>query len=154
MNQHNNPAFNTLIKLSQHSVDQAQNNLGRLINERHQAGQQLAMLEGYRQDYTARLNNVGQTGMTASNYHNFSRFLATLDNAIMQQTNVMTQLDHKIQTSTKHWRHEQQRLLSYETLQTRRLQEHNAVANRREQIITDELSANIHRRSLTGQGLQ
>ncbi len=154
MNDHKQASFNTLIELTQRSVDEAGAQLGKLVQERRNADQQLDMLKEYRQDYANRLNNAGQTGITASNYHNFTRFLATLDDAIMQQTRLMTHMDHNISVSKENWRSQQQRLHSYETLQTRRKQQHIALENRREQRLSDELSAAMHRRSSSDRGLQ
>lgn len=154
MNDHRQASFNTLIELTQKNVDEAGAQLGKLVQERRNAGQQLDMLKEYRQDYANRLNSAGQTGITASNYHNFTRFLATLDDAIVQQTRLMTHMDHNISVSKENWRSQQQRLHSYETLQTRRIQQHIALENRREQRLTDELSAAMHRRSSSDRGLQ
>lgn len=145
-------SFDTLISLTQNRVDEAGGRLGKLMSERNNAQQQLEMLKEYRKDYADRLNQAGQTGITASNYHNFTRFLATLDEAILQQTKVMTHMDHNISVSKEHWCSEQRRLHSYETLKTRRVQQHIADENRREQLVTDELSAAIHRRNSTDRG--
>lgn len=154
MNDHKQASFKTLIELTQNNVDEASIQLGKLIAERRNAAQQLDVLKEYRQDYANRLNNAGQSGMTASNYHNFTRFLATLDEAILQQTRVMTHMDYNISVSKENWRSKQQRLHSYETLQTRRNQQRTTFENRREQLISDELSAAIHRRSSSDRGLQ
>lgn len=154
MNDHKQASFNTLIELTQNRVDDAGSQLGKLISERRSAAQQLDVLKEYRQDYANRLNTAGQTGMTASNYHNFTRFLATLDDAIVQQTRLMSHMDHNINVSKENWRSQQQRLHSYETLNTRRNQQRIAFENRREQRLSDELSAAIHRRSSSDRGLQ
>lgn len=147
-------SFDILVELTQNDVDEASAELGKLIGERRNAAQQLDVLREYRQDYANRLNQAGQTGITASNYHNFTRFLATLDEAIVQQTRVMTHMDHNISVSKENWRSKQQRLHSYETLQTRRQQQRAAIESRREQRLTDELSAALHRRASLDRGLQ
>lgn len=154
MNDKKHASFNTLIELSKKRVDSAGTQLGQLVNEQRNAENQLDVLKEYREDYASRLTGAGQNGITASNYRNFTRFLATLDDAIVQQTRVMMHLDHNISVSKENWRSEQQRLHSYETLKTRRVQKHMAIENRREQIMSDELSAAIHRRSLPVRGLQ
>ncbi len=110
MTDHKKASFNVLIDLTQDDVDKASAQLGKLITERGNAAQQLDVLKEYRQDYANRLNNAGQSGITASNYHNFTRFLATLDEAIVQQTRVMSHMDHNISVSKENWRSKQQRL--------------------------------------------
>ena len=154
MNDNKHATFNTLIELSKNRVDTAGNELGHLISKQRSAQQQLNVLKEYRQDYAMRLTGAGQNGITASNYRNFTRFLATLDDAIVQQTRVMMHLDHNVSVSKESWRSEQQRLHSYETLQTRRVQQRMTNENRREQIASDELSASIHRRSIPNRGMQ
>lgn len=154
MTDHKHASFGILIELTQNDVDEASAQLGTLISERNNAATQLDVLKEYRQDYANRLNSAGQTGITASNYHNFTRFLATLDEAIVQQTRVMAHMDHNISVSKEHWRGKQQRLHSYETLQTRRHQQHMAIQHRHEQRLSDEMSATIHRRLSSDRGLQ
>lgn len=154
MNNHKQASLHTLIELTQNRADHAGAQLGRLTTERRSAAQQLAILEEYREDYANRLNNSSQSGMTASNYHNFTCFLATLDDAILQQNRVMSHMDHNIHASKEHWRSTQQRLLSYETLQKRRDQQRVAHENRREQLLSDELSATMCRRSSPDRGPQ
>src|SRR5690625_2617258 len=139
MTDHKLKSFDTLINLTQNRVDEAGGKLGKLMSERNNAARQLEMLKEYRKDYADRLNQAGGSGITASNYHNFTRFLATLDEAILQQTKIMVHLDHDISISKEHWRGEQRRLHSYETLKSRREQQHLAYQNRREQILTAEL---------------
>ena len=147
-------SFEVLIEMTQNAVNEAGAQLGQLMNERRTAAQQLDVLKEYREDYANRLNQAGQTGITASNYHNFTRFLATLDEAIVQQTKVMTHMDHTISVSRENWRSEQQRLHSYETLQIRRQQQRATLESQREQRLTDELSAAMHRRASLDRGLQ
>lgn len=152
MTDHKQSSFNMLVDLTRDQTDKAGGKLNQLVTERRGAEQQLAMLKEYRQDYADRLNHAGQTGITASNYHNFTRFLATLDQAILQQTKIMAHLDHNIDVSTDHWRTARRRLHSYETLQTRQRQHDLAVENRREQLACDEMSATMHRRAHSGRG--
>lgn len=154
MTDHKRASFNTLIDLTRERVDKAGSTLGKLIVERRGAEQQLNMLKEYRQDYAGRLADAGQNGITAANYHNFTRFLATLDEAILQQTRVMTHLDRSIDAGKENWRTVQRRLHSYETLQTRQKQQQTAIETRREQLMTDELSAAIYRRAHSDRGLQ
>jgi len=154
MNDNKHASFNMLIELSKNRVDTAGNQLGHLVRKYRAAEHQLNVLKEYRQDYATRLTGAGQNGITASNYRNFTRFLETLNDAIVQQTRVMMHLDQNISVSKENWRREQQRLHSYETLQTRRARQHMAIENRREQIVSDELSAAIHRRSYPDRGLQ
>lgn len=146
-------SFDRLIDLARDQADDAATRLNGWATERRNAQQQLDMLKDYRQDYAKRLNGAGHHGMTASNYHNFTRFLATLDEAIVQQTKVMAHLDHHLELSQEDWRATRRRLNSYEALQDRRQRQHRDMENRREQRATDELSAMMHRRRPTRPGI-
>lgn len=145
-------SLDVLIDLTKDQTDQAATKLSKVVAEKNNATTQLDMLRDYREDYANRLNGAGKNGITASNYHNFTRFLATLDEAILQQTRIITHLDYNIQICTNDWRQKQRKLHSYETLQTRQKQQMLAIENRQEQITTDELSATVHRRRQQNQG--
>lgn len=144
--------LDVLIDLTKDQTDKAATKLSKAVAEKNNADKQLDMLRDYRQDYADRLNGAGKNGITASNYHNFTRFLDTLDEAILQQTRIITHLDYNIQVCTDDWRKKQRKLHSYETLQTRQKQQQLAIENRQEQIATDEMSAIVHRRRRQNQG--
>lgn len=148
-NNHRQRPLNLLVDLTRDQTNEAGKQLGQLVSDRNGAAHQLDMLKNYRDDYAKRLHDAGQTGMTASNYRNFTRFLDTLDDAIMQQNKLMDHLDHNIDVSKDAWRASQRRLHSYETLQTRQRQQHIQDEARREQLATDEVSTlAYHRRRL------
>lgn len=145
--------LNLLIDLTRDQTSEAGKQLGKLVSEKHNASQQLDMLKNYRADYVERLNHAGQTGMTASNYRNFTRFLDTLDEAIVQQNKLMDHIDHNIDVSKDAWQASQRRLHSYETLQTRQQRQYQQAEARREQLTTDELSALVYHRRRPDRGL-
>lgn len=145
--------LNLLVDLTREQTNEAGRQLNKLVNERQGASQQLDTLKNYRQDYVERLNQAGQTGMTASNYRNFTRFLDTLDEAIVQQNKLMDHLDHHIDVSKDTWQASQRRLHSYETLQMRQHKQHLQAEARREQLTTDELSTQLYHRRRSNRGL-
>ena len=140
-------SLDTLIELAQENADEAGKQLQLLSTERKNAEDQLKMLLEYRQDYAARLQAATESGLSASNYHNFRQFIATLDEAISQQNRVVAHIDLKIEAGKKHWYAEKRRLSSFETLQARKKQQQRVVDNRNEQRANDEISANIFRRT-------
>src|SRR5690554_3109455 len=139
-------ALPTLIDLAKNGADEAGKQLQLLTNERSNAQTQLSTLQVYRQDYAERLQKATESGLSASNYHNFRQFIATLDEAISQQNKVVAQIDSKLESGRQHWYSEKRRLNSYETLQTRQTQQQLARENRAEQLVSDELSATMYRR--------
>lgn len=135
-------SLDTLIGLTKNNAETANQRLQGLMRDRQEAELQLATLKNYRQDYAVRLQKATEIGMSASNYHNFRQFIATLDQAILQQNNVVAQLELKLQNGRKHWYDEKRRLSSYETLLARRSRYESARDNRNEQLASDEFSAN------------
>lgn len=136
----------TLIDLAKDSADQAGRQLQQLMAERNNAATQLSTLQVYRQDYAERLQKATKSGLSASNYHNFRQFIATLDDAIAQQNRVVAQIESKLETGRQHWYAEKRRLKSYEALQAREARHQLLRENRVEQLASDEISATMYRR--------
>lgn len=141
-----NASMKTLIHLAENEVDQHSDSLQRLNNERTQASTQLSTLQQYRLDYSDRLLQASQSGVTMSNYHNFYRFIGTLDQAITQQNSLLELLEVKITQQQQQWLAAKQRLNAYQTLQERRDQQHAERLTRLEQRENDELSAAMYYR--------
>ena len=135
-----------LIEMATEQLQQQQQQLQRLNSERNQATTQLSALQQYRYDYSERLQQTSQQGLTVSNYHNFYRFIGTLDQAIEQQNTVLGQLDRKVSQQQQNWLSAKQRLNAYQALQDRRDNEHAQQLMRAEQRQNDELSAAMHYR--------
>ncbi|HUH39407.1 MAG TPA: flagellar export protein FliJ [Castellaniella sp.] len=136
-----------LIELSQTRVDEAGRALAELSTQRRHAQGQLDTLDTYRMDYTKRLQTTTQDGVSASNYHNFRRFIATLDEAISQQNSIIAQIDTRLDTGRQQWYAEKRRLSSYEALKARQDRQAQTREQRREQRFSDELSAGMVRRT-------
>ena len=141
-----NSSMKTLIALAQEDLDNQTQRLQRLNTDKTNAQNQLVALQQYREDYSNRLLQSSQTGVSVANYHNFYRFIGTLDQAISQQNSLIAQLDAKIKTQQQHWLAAKQRLNAYQTLQERRDSEQAQRALRQEQRQNDEISAAMHYR--------
>lgn len=140
-------ALPILIDLSKNSADQAAKELQELAQARTQADSQLEMLQSYRQDYVLRMQQAGSTGLSASNYHNFRRFISTLDDAIALQNKSIKQLEIKLDGQRQNWLQEKRRLNSYETLRERYHSQQRIIDNRNEQRRNDEASINLYHRA-------
>jgi flagellar FliJ protein len=136
----------TLIDLAKDGVDTAGKLLRQLTVERSNAEQQLTMLQTYRQDYAEPQQKATESGLSASTYHNFRQFIATLDEAISQQNRVVAQISSKLEAGRQQWHAEKRRLSSYEALQAREARQQAVRDNRTEQIASDEISATMYRR--------
>ncbi len=139
-------SMKTLIDLAENDINQQTQRLQRLNADKVGADNQLAALKQYREDYSNRLLQSSQAGVSMANYHNFYRFIGTLDQAITQQNSLIEQLNVKIQEQQQHWFAAKQRLNAYQTLQERRDYEQAQHLLRQEQRTNDELSAAMHYR--------
>lgn len=136
----------TLIDLTQTRVDDAARQLQAVTASRDGAKQQLDMLHVYRQDYLERFEKASAEGMSTVNYHNFRQFIATLDEAISQQNNIVDQYDLKLKQTQELWFDQKRQLNSYETLLSRQEHELQLLNNRKEQKLNDEMSMQQFRR--------
>ena len=136
-----------LIDLAKENADSTGRKLQLLMSERSNAENQLSTLQVYRLDYADRLQKATENGLSASNYHNFRQFIATLDEAISQQNRVVAQIDGRMENQRQQWYAEKRRLNSFEALQGRELRQQVQRDNRNEQLASDEISANIYRRA-------
>ncbi|NLJ63617.1 MAG: flagellar export protein FliJ [Alcaligenaceae bacterium] len=141
-----NTSLKSLIDLAENNIEQQTQRLQKLNGERQQADQQLNALRQYREDYSNRLLQASQNGVSMSNYHNFYRFIGTLDQAITQQNSLLEHIDQKIAAQQQQWFAAKQRLNAYQALQDRRDTEQAQHRQRQEQRINDELSAAMHYR--------
>jgi flagellar FliJ protein len=85
-------------------------------------------------------------GMTASNYANFTLFIATLDNAIMQQNRVLSEQKSNMAACRRQWRGRHGRLKALEALAARLAQARVLRRNKAEQRADEELSSIQHSR--------
>lgn len=136
-----NTAFLRLIEVAEDQLDRQTKTLQQINQAQQNAQLQLSTLHQYREDYTLRLQQTSQSGVSMANYHNFYRFIGTLDQAISQQNGVVAQLEEKAAQQQQHWLEAKQRLNAYQTLQQRRDNEVLEQRARQEQRLNDELSA-------------
>ena len=141
--------MHTLIDLTKNQADEAARQLQTITASRNSAQEQLSTLHVYRQDYVDRFEKASAEGMSAANYHNFRQFIATLDEAISQQNNIVAQLEQKLELGTQRWFDQKRQLTSYETLLSRQELEHQRQINRKEQLLNDEMSIHQFRRHQT-----
>ena len=139
--------MNLLIDVANEAVDAAARSMQQAAKERDNAKEQLELLHSYRLDYAQRLLQSGEGGLTATNYLNFQRFLATLDDAISQQNSIVAHSESRLETGRKQWYEEKRRLGAFETLQSRQIQQLAAKEARREQRASDEIAATLYRRN-------
>ncbi len=140
-----------LLDLAREKTDDATRRLGQLNVAKLNADKQLNMLYEYRQDYLLRLQNAMVNGMSASDCHNYQRFINTLDDAIGQQNTAVVQADHQLESGRQQWQQEKRKLNSFDALAQREKRAQTLVEGRREQHLNDEYAARLVRRQLSPQ---
>jgi len=141
--------LNILSDLARDDTDAAARELGRLQGVRTQAERQLDALRQYRDEYRARMQATAAQGMSAGRWRDFAAFLASLDDAIRQQTAALARADAELQAGRADWQHHKRRTHAFDTLIARADARQQQVLQRREQRASDEHAARLVRRNAT-----
>lgn len=128
----------TLIELAENDVENAAKNLGRSIQARDAANEQLNLLHQYRNDYVNRFQSNAQKGLNVTQFINFQGFINKLDQAIEGQKKVLADAEYKINIAKKNWQECEKKRLSYQTLVDRNAAAELKKENKRDQKQTDE----------------
>jgi flagellar FliJ protein len=138
----------TLRDLAQDAVEQATQQLGQVRKAQQAAELQLSMLLNYQDEYRQKLNNQLSGGMESSNWQNYQQFIGTLEQAITQHRQQLTQWGQKVESAVKHWQDKQQRLNAFETLHTRAQSAELQLENKRDQKLMDEFAQRSAQRNI------
>ncbi|CAI2516780.1 flagellar export protein FliJ [Serratia liquefaciens] len=138
----------TLRDLAQDAVEQATRQLGQVRQAQQAAEQQLSMLLNYQDEYRQKLNNQLSGGMESSNWQNYQQFIGTLEQAIAQHRQQLTQWGEKVDHAMKQWQDKQQRLNAFETLHTRAQSAELQLENKRDQKLMDEFAQRSAQRNI------
>jgi flagellar FliJ protein len=135
------PPWDRLKELAEKKRDAQAQRLGALTRERDEARQRLAMLVTYRTEYQSRLSEASSQGIDLTRLRNYQAFLAQLERAIAQQTDVVAQADRDVDGARAQWTHERQRVESFNALDERHHTSAARSEQRRAQKLTDEWAA-------------
>ena len=134
------------MELTRKQADTAAAALAGLRAKEQGAQQTLQMLESCRLEYRERLAQSGQSGIANAHWENYQSFLAKIDRAIDQQSNVLAQCRVQTLASLKEWQKAQVKLKSFDVLFERHRRGEAAREDRREQRDQDERSSASHQR--------
>lgn len=133
-----------LLEHTRHRMDAAERTLKLLKQKEDEARQKLAELEGFRQEYQARLAATSAGGMHIQLMRDYHAFLAKIEQAIRHQVTVVEEAHARWQTAHRQWLAERQKVKAYETLAQRHHKRETLRAERQEQRLTDEHAARLH----------
>jgi flagellar FliJ protein len=134
----------TLLDLSQLHLEKATRELGELIAGEHQASTRYALLVRYRDEYHSRFLLAAENGLGLSEWSNYTRFIARIDDAIVTAAQSVAQTQQRTLAGQQDWMGKQGRVKAFSTLADR----HQAVLageeQRAEQKASDEFGARSH----------
>ncbi|MBV4397664.1 flagellar export protein FliJ [Advenella alkanexedens] len=141
---HNSDSFETLHGLAVQKMDDRARVVAQTEANITQSTKQLEMLEQYRLDYIARLQNRLQEGMSSAQCVNFQKFISTLEEALGQQRVIIAQLEKQVEKEREAWFEARREVNSMQALIDRKKQEQLKIANRQEQKMNDEFAARAY----------
>ena len=133
-------ALATLKDLAEKEVDDAALLLGEMRRGFQQAEEQLTMLLDYQNEYRSNLNNDMSQGMASNRWINDQQFIQTLEKAVEQHRQQLTQWTQKVDMALNSWRQKKQRLQAWQTLQDRQNAAALLAENRLDQKKMDEFA--------------
>ncbi|POP47993.1 flagellar biosynthesis chaperone FliJ [Superficieibacter electus] len=135
-----NSALATLKDLAEKDVDTAALRLGEMRRGCQQAQEQLQMLMNYQDEYQSSLNNDMSRGIGSQRWQNYQQFIQTLEKAIDQHRQQLTQWHQKVDQALGVWREKKQRLQAWQTLSDRQASAALLAENRLDQKRMDEFA--------------
>lgn len=131
----------TVLELMQERSDDATRHLAHLIANEKDAKAKLNLLLGYRDEYAGRFREAAQNGLTQRGWQNFQHFLARLDEAILQQREIVAQRARNTADGQVNWQAQRKKLKAFDTLSERHFANELARETKREQKLQDEFAA-------------
>ncbi|POT59445.1 flagellar biosynthesis chaperone FliJ [Citrobacter amalonaticus] len=133
-------ALATLKDLAEKEVDDAALLLGEMRRGFQQAEEQLKMLIEYQNEYRTNLNTDMSQGIASNRWLNYQQFIQTLEKAVEQHRQQLTQWTQKVDVALNGWREKKQRLQAWQTLQDRQSAAALLAENRLDQKKMDEFA--------------
>lgn len=134
-------ALETLIDLAHKETDEAAKRLAAALRSGEEAGEKLALLTQYRDDYNARCHTELANGLSTTQFHNYQVFMQKLDHAIAGQQKVVDAAQRQIAAARAAWQACEQKKMSFVTLADRAKKEETRRELWRDQKQNDEHAA-------------
>jgi flagellar FliJ protein len=135
------PPWERLKEAAEKRRDVHAQHLSAATRERDEAQKRLEMLIAYRTDYQTRLSQASSQGIDLHALRNYQSFLAQLERAIAQQTELLGQAEHRVHGAKAQWSTERARVDSFQALDDRHVESAARQEARRAQKLTDEWAA-------------
>lgn len=109
------------------------------------ARSKLEQVDGFRNEYRARLANSAQTGMSIGQWRDYQLFLAKLDGAANQQIFEVERLAQEYERRKNEWQECEKKVKAFEALRDRHNQAELRKEGQMEQKLSDEFNSRLGR---------
>lgn len=130
-----------VLKLAQDAEEQAALLLKSAQLDCQKRQNQLNALNHYRLDYMKQMQSWQGQAISASNYHQFHRFIRQIDDAIAQQNRVVADGEVQKNYRQQHWLDKQKKRKAVELLLANKANKRQAAELKYEQKLTDEFAS-------------
>lgn len=134
-------ALQTVLDLMQSRSDAATQRLAHLIAAEQSEKGKHALLQQYRDEYSARFRQAAQDGLPQPQWRNFQQFLNRLDEALEQQALVVRRQETQTAAGQAEWQQQQVKLKAFDALAARHHAKEARNETRLEQKVQDEHAA-------------
>lgn len=133
--------FALLLTLSREQREDAARIMQSAAAKAEMARQKLVQVNGYRDEYRARLTQSGQGGMTVTQWRDYQIFLARLDEAATQQQGEVERLQRDYDRHKAAWQECEKKVKAFEKLEDRHNVDEIKRESRQEQKLVDEFNS-------------
>lgn len=130
-----------LIELARLRSDTAARSLSVSRTREQTESSKLKLLEGYRAEYCARLDQALRKGLDQGAWDNYRQFILKIDTAFRQQRELLDQSRKQVEQCRSDWQAANGKVKSFDTLDQRRQSAERVTDRRREQREQDEFAS-------------
>ena len=127
-----------LLDLANVRMDEVTRELGELIASERSSQQKLALLQGYRSEYSERFIEAARSGIGSEAMRNYTNFLNRIDEAIEIQRRIVEQSHQHTSQGQQQWVEQHTKVRAFDTLSQRFQNELARKTSRQEQRASDE----------------
>ena len=134
-----------LVQLAKKSVNEALSYIGMIQKRIDSEHQKEKSLVEYQAEYMRKFQNAGSQGISGLNLQQFESFILQIDTALLRQSQQVQQFTQQLEQAKKVYLKLNQRLKSYENLQSRLNDQALQQEDKQLQKFLDEMGAQLYR---------
>ncbi|MCL1076635.1 flagellar export protein FliJ [Parashewanella spongiae] len=129
-----------VLQLAKDAEEQASLQLRSAKSEHQKARQQLDSLNNYRLEYMQQMSGKVGSNLSASQYHQFHRFVGQIDQAVGQQVEAVKKAEQQQGYRQQYWMEKQQKRKAVEMLLEKKAVKQQVTEAKSEQKLIDEFA--------------